>query len=153
MDTKTDDCNKLNYEDADELFVKRFCNNAALPRRGTDGLVGYDLSAAQECVVPAKGKGIVKTRLAISFPPSMYARIAPRFVLVVKQSIDVGASVIDQDYRGEVGVVLFNHGMSEFQVKYGDRVAQLILQMIETPVVQEIQELNETKRDTSGLGA
>ena len=144
-DTKADDCNKLNFEDADKLFVKRLCNNAALPRIGTDGSAGYDLSAAQECIVPAKGKGIVRTGLAISFPPGMYARIAPRSGLAVKNLIDEGAGVIDQDYRGEVGVVLFNHGESEFQVKQGDRTAQLILEKIETPVVQEVQELNETK--------
>ena len=152
-DTKTDDCNKLNCEDADKLFVKRLCNNAALPRRGTDGSAGYDLSAAQECIVPAKGKGIVKTGLAISFPPGMYARIAPRSGLAVKKFIDVGAGVIDQDYRGEVGVVLFNHGDSDFQVKQGDRIAQLILEKIETPVVQEVQELNETNEVLVVLGA
>ena len=150
-DTKTDDCDKLDCEDADKLFVKRLCNNAALPRRGTDGSAGYDLSA--ERVVPAKGKGIVKTGLAISFPPGMYARIAPRSGLAVKKLIDVGAGVIDQDYRGEVGVVLFNHGDSDFQVKQGDRIAQLILEKIETPIVQEVQELNETKRGTGGFGS
>ena len=153
IDTKTDDCNKLNCEDADKLFVKRLCNNAALPRRGTDGSAGYDLSAAQECIVPAKGKGIVKIELAISFPPGMYARIAPRFGLALKKFIDVGAGVIDQDYRGEVGVVLFNHGDSNFQVKQGDRIAQLILEKIETPVVQDVQELNETERGTGGFGS
>ena len=59
------------------------CNNAELPRRGTDGSAGYDLSAMQECTIAAKGKGIVKTRLAISFPPGMSVRIAPRFGLAV----------------------------------------------------------------------
>ena len=57
-DMKADDCNKLNCEDANKLFVKRLCNNAALPRRGMDGSARYDLSAAQKCIVPAKGKGI-----------------------------------------------------------------------------------------------
>ena len=82
-DTINDDRNKLNCDDADKLFVKRLCNNAALHRRGTDGSAGYDLSAAQECIIPAKGKSIVKTGLAISFPPGMYARIAPRSGLAV----------------------------------------------------------------------
>ena len=148
---KNDDCGKLTDQDADKLFVKRLCNNAALPRRGTDGSAGYDLSAAQDCVIPAKGKGIVKTGLAISFPPGLYARIAPRSGLAVKKFIDVGASVVDQDYRGEVGVVLFNHSDVDFQVKQGDRIAQLILEKIKTLVVQEVQDLGSTYRGSGGI--
>ena len=115
-DQKNDDCGKMNEKDADKLFVKRLCNNAALPRRGTAGAAGYDLSAAQNCTIPAKGKGVVKTGLVISFPSGLYARVAPRSGLTVKRFIDVGAGVIDQDYRGEVGVVLFNHSDTDFKV-------------------------------------
>ena len=143
----------MNCEDADRLFVKRLCNNAALPKRGTNGSAGYDLSAGQECVISAKGKGIVKTGLAISFPSGMYARIAPRSGLAIKKLIDVGAGVIDQDYTGEVRVVLFNHSDTDFQIRQGDRIAQLILKKIETPVVQEVQELSESQRGTSGFGS
>ena len=134
-DQKNDDCGKKNEQKADKLFVKRLCNNAALPRRGTAGAAGYDLSAAQNCIIPAKGKGVLKTGLVISFPPGLYARIAPRSGLAVKRFIDVGAGVIDHDYRGEVCVVLFNHSDTDFKVNQGDRIAQLILEKIETPVV------------------
>ena len=133
-DMKNADCNKMNCDDVDRLFVKCLCNNAALPKKGTDGSAGYDLSAAQECVISTKGKGIVKTRLDISFSPGVYARIAPRSEFAVKKPIDVGAGVIDQD-RGEVGVVLFNHSDTDFQARQGDRIAQLILKKIEIPVV------------------
>ena len=71
----------------------------------------------------------------------------------MKIFIDVGAGGIDQDYRGEVRVVLFNHRESDFQVKQRDRIGQLILEKIETPVVQEVQELNKTKRGTGGFGS
>ena len=152
-DMKNDDCSQMSDENADKLFVKRLCNNAALPRRGTEGAAGYDLSAAHESIIPAKGKGIVKTGLAISFPPGMYARIAPRSGLAIKKFIDVGAGVVDQDYRGEVGVILFNHSDSDFQVKQGDRIAQLILEKIETPAVQEVQELGDTERGSGGFGS
>ena len=137
-DVKNDDCKKLNGEDADKLFVKHLFNNAAPPRRGTDRSAGYDLSAAQDYVIPEKSQGVVKTGPAISFPRGMYARIAPCSGLAVKKFIDVGAGVIDQDYRGEVGVVLFNHAETEFQVKQGDTIAKLILEKIETPGVQEV---------------
>ena len=122
-DQENDDCGKKNELNGDKLFVKRLCNNAALPRRGTAGVAGYDLSAAQCCTIPAKGKGIVNTGLVISFPSGLYARIAPRSGLAVKRFIDVGAGVIDQDYRGEICVVLFNHSETDFKVNQGDRIA------------------------------
>ena len=89
----------------------------------------------------SKGKGLVKTGLAISFPAGLYASIAPRSGLALKKFIDVGAGVVDSDYRGEVGVVLFNHGDQDFEVKMGDRIAQLILEKIDTPPVEEVQDL------------
>ena len=92
------------------LKVQKLSNNAALPKRSIDGAARYDLCAAQNCIIPAKGKGLVKTGLAISFPAGLYARIAPRSRLALKKFIDVGVGVVDADYRGELGVVLFNHG-------------------------------------------
>ena len=123
-----------------------------MPKRAIDGSASYDLTAAQGCTIPAKGKGIVKTRLAISFPPGMYARIAPRSGLAVKKFIDVGGGVVDQDYRGEVGVVLFNHANSDFEIKQGDRIAQLILEKIGTLAVQEVQKLSGTELGIGGYG-
>ena len=125
------------------LKVQRLNNNAALPRRSTEGAAGYDLCAAHDCTIPAGGKGLVKTGLSISFPVGLYARIAPRSGLALKKFIDVGAGVVDRDYRGDVGVVLFNHGDQEFQVKMGDRIAQLILEKIDTPPVEEVQGLDK----------
>ena len=135
------------------LKVQQLNNNAALPRRSTEGAAGYDLCAAHDCIIPAGGKGLVKTGLSISFPVGLYARIAPRSGLALKKFIDVGAGVIDSDYRGDVGVVLFNHGDQEFQVKMGDRIAQLILEKIDTPPVEEVQGHDSTVRGTGGFGS
>lgn len=71
--------------------------------------------SAKDCVIPAMGKGIVPTDLAIACPPGTYARIAPRSGLAVKHFIDTGAGVVDEDYRGAVGVVLFNHSQEDFK--------------------------------------
>lgn len=73
--------------------------------------------SAYDCVIPARGKGIVKTDLAIAIPHGTYARVAPRSGLAVKHFIDTGAGVVDEDYRGNVGVVLFNHAETDFQSK------------------------------------
>ena len=90
--------------------VKKLCNNAKRPVRGTTGAAGYGLAAAQTAVVPADGKVLVKTGLSISMPTGCYGRIAPRSGLALKKFIDVGAGVVDEDFRGELGVVLFNFG-------------------------------------------
>ena len=135
------------------LKVQKLANNAALPKRSTVGAVGYDLCASQDCIIPAKGKGLVKTGLSLTFPTGLYARIAPRSGLALKKFIDVGAGVVDADYRGEVGVVLFNHGDHDFEVKMGDRIAQLILEKISTPEVEEVSGLEGTVRGSSGFGS
>ena len=95
----------------------------------------------------------MKTGISVAIPEGCYGRIAPRSGLAVKRFIDVGAGVIDADYRGEIGVVLFNHSDEDFVVKPGDRIAQLILEKIETPTVKEAEELPDTKRGTDGFGS
>ena len=89
---------------ADQLRVQCLRETAVIPQRSTQGSAGYDISAACSCVIPSKGKGIVQTGLAISLPSGVYARIAPRSGLAVKKFIDVGAWVINSDFRGEIGV-------------------------------------------------
>ena len=108
------------------IKMKRMNKNAMLPSRGTSGAASYDLAAAEAAVVPAHSKCLVKTGLAMALPPDCYGRIAPRSGLALKKFIDVGAGVIDSDYRGEIGVILFNFGNKDFVVNMGDKIAQLI---------------------------
>ncbi|PHT29080.1 Deoxyuridine 5'-triphosphate nucleotidohydrolase [Capsicum baccatum] len=133
--------------------VKKLSENAVLPSRASPLSAGYDLSSAVETKVPAKGKALVPTDLSIAVPQGTYARIAPRSGLAWKHSIDVGAGVIDADYRGPVGVVLFNHSEVDFEVKAGDRIAQLIVQKIVTPDVEEVDDLDSTVRGSGGFGS
>lgn len=79
--------------------------------------------------------------------------VAPRSGLAWKHSIDVGAGVIDADYRGPLGVILFNHSDVDFEVKVGDRIAQLIIEKIMTPDVLEVDDLDSTTRGTGGFGS
>jgi len=89
------------------LKIKKLSDLAIIPTRGSQGAAGYDLSSAYEGVVPARGKALLKTDLAIAVPHGTYGRVAPRSGLTWKNSIDTGAGVIDEDYRGNVGVGLF----------------------------------------------
>ncbi|KAG2546947.1 deoxyuridine 5'-triphosphate nucleotidohydrolase-like [Panicum virgatum] len=135
------------------LKVKKLSDKAVLPSRGSALAAGYDLSSAAEMVVPARGKALVPTDLSIAIPEGTYARIAPRSGLALKHSIDVGAGVIDADYRGPVGVILFNHSDADFAVKPGDRIAQMIIEVIATPEVAEVEDLDATVRGEGGFGS
>mmetsp|Transcript_308 Transcript_308/g.538 ORF Transcript_308/g.538 Transcript_308/m.538 type:complete len:180 (+) Transcript_308:423-962(+) len=135
------------------LQVKKLSESAQLPTRGSPLSAGYDLYAAEASTIPAQGKGIVKTGIAVNCPEGTYGRVAPRSGLAWKNHIDVGAGVIDADYRGEVGVVLFNHSADEFKVNIGDRVAQLVLEKILMVPIEEVSELDSTKRGAGGFGS
>ena len=115
---------------AKEFRVKCLTENATMPRKGSDNAAGHDIACAEGGEVPANGKAIVSTDLAIAVPKGTYGRIAPRSGLAAKHHIQVGAGVIDHDYRGHVKVVLFNHGIAPFRFEKGDRIAQLILEKI-----------------------
>lgn len=136
-----------------KLRVMMLSDKATKPTRGSSKAAGYDLSSAEDIVIPARGRGVVKTDLSIAIPEGTYARIAPRSGLAVKKGIDTGAGVIDEDYRGPVGVVLFNNSDDEFPVKQGDRIAQMILERILTPDVECVDSLDETARGANGYGS
>merc|ERR1711939_411702 len=135
------------------FLVQKLKPNAQIPKRGSDRAAGYDLFSAAEAVVPARGKALISTGLCIAVPEGTYGRVAPRSGLASKFMIDVGAGVIDADYRGEVRVLLFNLSDSDYKVTEGDRIAQLILERIVTPDAVEVESLTETLRGAGGFGS
>lgn len=86
-------------------------------------------------------------------PSGTYGRVAPRSGLAAKSGIDVGAGVIDADYRGELKVVLFNHSDENVDIKPGDRIAQLVLERIARPSVADVADLDDTERASGGFGS
>ncbi|GFP58108.1 deoxyuridine 5'-triphosphate nucleotidohydrolase [Trichoderma asperellum] len=135
------------------LQVKKLSPQGRLPTRGSAFAAGYDVYAARDTVVPARGKVLVDTDISIAVPAGTYGRIAPRSGLASKHFIDTGAGVIDADYRGPVKVLLFNHADTDYEIKEGDRVAQLVLERIVTPEVVEVEELEESVRGAGGFGS
>ena len=135
------------------LKVLRLHEKAVLPKRGSAQSAGYDLAAGEQAVVPPRSRAVVKTGLKICIPAGCYGRVAPRSGLAVKNFIDVGAGVIDADYRGEVGVVLFNFSDDEFIVNVGDRIAQLVIEKVCMGGILEVDNLNETVRGEGGFGS
>ena len=128
--------------------------NATIPTKGSKQAAGFDLVSAHDVTVPPRGKALAKTDIAMAIPEGCYGRIAPRSSLAWKHHIDIGAGVIDADYRGNVGVVMFNLGDTEFRVKKGMRIAQLILERYEwTAEIEEVDDLEDTERGDGGYGS
>jgi dUTP pyrophosphatase len=136
-----------------ELKVKRINQNAQLPKRGSVFAAGYDICASENMSINPQCIGIVPTGLQIAVPNGHYGRLASRSGLYTKNLISVGAGVIDSDYRGELKVVLHNFNTVAFDIKVGDRIAQLIIEVIATPIVSEVNELTDTERGSGGFGS
>ncbi|XP_005376761.1 PREDICTED: deoxyuridine 5'-triphosphate nucleotidohydrolase, mitochondrial isoform X3 [Chinchilla lanigera] len=135
------------------LRFMRLSEHATAPTRGSALAAGFDLYSAYDYTIPPMEKALVKTDIQIALPSGCYGRVAPRSGLAAKHFIDVGAGVIDEDYRGNVGVVLFNFGKEKFEVKKGDRIAQLICERIYYPEIEEVQGLEDTERGAGGFGS
>lgn len=137
------------------FYFAKVQENATIPQRATSGSAGYDLSACEEAIVPARGYKMINTGIATQFPADHYARVAPRSGLTLKKGLLVGAGVIDSDYTGEIRVILFNHTDTTYTVEVGDRIAQLIFECIITPEVQVVSydELKQTERGAGGFGS
>ncbi|XP_019742292.1 deoxyuridine 5'-triphosphate nucleotidohydrolase, mitochondrial isoform X2 [Hippocampus comes] len=141
---------------AEERSVLRFAKlseHATTPTRGSTKAAGYDLYSAYDYSIDPMDKAVVKTDIQIAVPHGCYGRVAPRSGLAAKHFIDVGAGVVDEDYRGNVGVVLFNFGKEKFKVKKGDRVAQLVCERIVYPELVEQEKLDDTERGAGGFGS
>ena len=135
------------------LQIKRLTLDATLPTRASPGSFGYDLYSLNDLVIQPNSRDIVSTGVCATIPLGCYGRIAPRSGLTVKYGIHVGAGVIDPDYTGELKVCLFNLGSVPFEIKQGERIAQLILEKCSTPLIQEVNELQKTMRANRGFGS
>ncbi|CAK8682354.1 unnamed protein product [Clavelina lepadiformis] len=147
---------RMKQEQSDHDVVLKFAKiseHATTPTRGSKLAAGFDLYSAYEYSIAPHAKVLAKTDIQIALPSGCYGRVAPRSGLAHKHFIDVGAGVIDQDYRGNVGVILFNFSDQEFLIKRGDRIAQLICERIFLPELRECESLDETARGAGGFGS
>ena len=140
--------------DPHALYIHPLREGVAVPNRGTPESVGLDFQSAHDHTVPAGDKATIGTGLAITIPKGVYGRIAPRSGLAAKHMIDIGAGVIDPDYTGEIKVVILNHSNSDFVIKKGDKIAQLILERVSIlePVIC-LQKPRATERGGQGFGS
>lgn len=143
------------------MFVQLLRDSATLPVRSSTDAAGYDIASAEDAVIEPGRKGLIKTGLAIKMPDCpvpghIYAmKLTSRSGLSWKKGVEVGAGLIDLDYRGELGVVLFNHHHEEpLVIKTGDRIAQGIIIAVAIPDVVQVAEITDvTERGTGGFGS
>jgi dUTP pyrophosphatase len=127
-----------------------------LPARATGHASGFDLRArvTGTLVVPAGERALVPTGVAIAVPPGFEAQIRPRSGLALRSGVTLlnSPGTIDADYRGEVGVIVVNHGAEPVTIARGDRIAQLVIQTVPDVELVAVEELPETARGAGGFG-
>jgi dUTP pyrophosphatase len=123
------------------------------PRYASEGAAGADLHASQAVVIAPGDRAAVPTAIHLELPPGHVGLVWPRSGLALRHGIDTMAGVIDSDYRGEVRVVLVNHGREPFRIEPGDRVAQLLVQPVERAAFVADGGLTSTPRGAGGFGS
>lgn len=127
-----------------------------LPHRAHADDAGLDLASAEELVIPAGGRALVDTGLAVALPPGTVGLVCPRSGLAAKHGVTVlnGPGIVDAGYRGPLKVALHNTDPTkDFPLRVGDRIAQLVVVPFLAPVLQEVDDLEETDRSTAGFGS
>ena len=137
--------------------VKRLAHGQGLelPRYATDGAAGMDVLSAEDVTVEPGARRAVATGLAVAGPSGYDIQVRPRSGLALKHGICVPNTpgTIDSDYRGELKVILINHGSEAFVIRRGDRIAQLVLAPVTLAEWNEVLELDRTARGTGGFGS
>ena len=140
-----------------KVLVKKLNSKAQLPKYKTSGSSGMDLMASIEnpIKIEPQESALIATGISIAIPEGTEVQIRPRSGLAAKFSISVlnTPGTIDSDYRGEIKIILFNHGKEDFTINNNDRVAQMVLMPILKAEFEEVEDLPETLRGSEGFGS
>ncbi len=129
--------------------------SATLPSYAHPGDAGMDLCSAEELVIPRGERHLVRTGLAMRLPPGYEAQVRPRSGLALRKGVTVlnSPGTIDEGYRGEIGVVLVNLGEGPFEIRKGDRIAQMVVAPCTRAGIELVSELDSTERGAGGFGS
>jgi dUTP pyrophosphatase len=140
-----------------EIAIRRLAHGKglALPAYESEHAAGMDLRAAEDAILPPGGRALVATGFAIALPDGFEAQVRPRSGLAAKHGVTLlnSPGTIDADYRGEIKVILINHGRDAFALKRGDRIAQMVVASVTRVVLKETEELSGTARGQGGFGS
>ncbi|MEJ2201516.1 MAG: dUTP diphosphatase [Desulfuromonadaceae bacterium] len=136
--------------------VRRLRERARLPRYMTDLAAGMDLCACLDAPMELRPgeRGVIPTGLAMAIPPGFEGQVRPRSGLALKQGIALvnAPGTIDADYRGEIGIIVINHGSENVRFDHGDRIAQLVIAPVQRAELLLVEDLETTVRGDGGFG-
>ena len=137
------------------LRFKKVHPDAVLPSYAHPSDAGMDLRSVDDLTLAPGQRALVHTGLVMLLPPLYEAQVRPRSGLALKNGVTVlnTPGTIDSGYRGEVGVILINLGQTAFEVKRGDKIAQLVIAPVTQPDIAETDEVDETDRGAGGFGS
>ena len=135
------------------IKFKKMDSNAKLPSYANQGDAGMDFYSAENYVLRPNERKTVKTGIAMAIPVGYVGLIWDKSGLASKKGIKTMAGVVDSGYRGEVQIVLHNLGNEDFVVEKDMKIAQMLIQPIHQPRLEEVAELDETKRGDGGFGS
>ena len=138
-----------------KLKIKKLNETAIIPYYAHPTDAGLDLFSTVEVTISPQTSKLISTGIAIELPPKTEAQIRPRSGLALKHQVTVlnSPGTIDEGYRGEIGVILINHGKSDFKVTPGMKIAQMVISPVLDVKVEEVEELNSSDRFTGGFGS
>jgi len=138
-----------------ELPLKRLDPSIALPSYAREDDAGLDLRAAHDVVLEPGGRALIGTGLAVAIPAGFAGFVLPRSGLALSHGVTVlnAPGLVDAGYRGELKVLLINHGAAPVAIRRGDRIAQLVIQRVERAAPIEVVELPESQRGAGGFGS
>ncbi|MGF1487420.1 MAG: dUTP diphosphatase [Prochloraceae cyanobacterium] len=138
-----------------KIKILKLQNSAIVPRYEHKKDSGLDLISIDDLEIPPSESRLIHTGIAIELPPATEAQIRPRSGLALKYQITVlnTPGTIDESYRGEIGVILINHGKNSFKVTKGMKIAQMIIVPVIRVEIEEVEKLSQTDRGTDGFGS
>ncbi len=138
-----------------QLKVKKCSPDAVIPHAAHPGDAGLDLFSCQDTILEPAQSAVIKTGICIELPAGTEGQVRPRSGLAAKHQITVlnTPGTIDEGYRGEVGVILINHGKTNFEISKGMKIAQMLIKPVLAVDVVEVEELSDTQRGAGGFGS
>ncbi|MCR4284847.1 MAG: dUTP diphosphatase [archaeon] len=136
-----------------KIKVKKLKENAVLPSYAHEGDAGMDVYSVENSIILPGKRKMISTGISIEIPSGYVALVWDKSGIAAKQGITILGGVIDAHYRGEYKIILFNTSDDNFEVRIGDKIAQVLIQKIESAEIEEVDELSETKRGEGGFGS
>ncbi len=138
-----------------KVKVKRLREDAKLPKIEHEGDAGFDLYSVEDVVLKPFERKLVGTGISVSFSSGFEAQVRPKSGLAIDHGITLlnTPGTIDSGYRGEIKVIVINLGGKEYRIEKGKKICQLVFNKIETPIIEEVSELDSSERGARGFGS